>query len=105
MILQIKKKSRFLVRFEDIDHTRVRPEYYDEILKDLEWLGLSWNGEPWRQKDRFKHYEKALEQLKEMGVVYPCYCTRREIEEELSPSGSSSTGSRRASLSRDVSRT
>ncbi len=79
-----KEKSRFLVRFEDIDHTRVRPEYYDEILKDLEWLGLSWNGEPWRQKDRFKHYEKALEQLKEMGVVYPCYCTRRDIEEELS---------------------
>ena len=79
-----KEKSRFLVRFEDIDHTRVRPEYYDEILKDLKWLGLSWNGEPWRQKDRFKHYEKALEQLKEMGVVYPCYCTRRDIEEELS---------------------
>ncbi|MDG2401009.1 MAG: tRNA glutamyl-Q(34) synthetase GluQRS [Akkermansiaceae bacterium] len=75
--------SRFLVRFEDIDHTRVRPEYYGEILKDLEWLGFSWNGEPWRQKDRFNHYEKALEQLKEMGVVYPCYCTRREVEEEL----------------------
>jgi glutamyl-Q tRNA(Asp) synthetase len=38
-----KEESRFLVRFEDIDHTRVRPEYYDEILKDLEWLGLSWD--------------------------------------------------------------
>lgn len=75
--------SRFLVRFEDIDHTRARPEYYNKILEDLEWLGFSWSEEPWRQSDRFNHYEEALEQLKEMGVVYPCYCTRREIENEL----------------------
>lgn len=75
--------SRFLVRFEDIDHTRVRPEYYDEILADLDWLGFHWDGEPWRQIDRIDHYQVALETLKELNVVYPCYCTRREIETEL----------------------
>ena len=78
-----KEESRFVVRFEDIDYTRVRPEFYQDILDDLAWLGLSWDGEPWKQKERLKHYEKALEQLKKMGVVYPCYCTRREVEEEL----------------------
>ena len=75
--------SHFLVRFEDIDHTRVRPEYYGEILEDLDWLGFHWEEEPWRQIDRISRYQEALEALKELNVAYPCYCTRREIETEL----------------------
>lgn len=75
--------GRFLVRFEDIDHTRVRDEFYRGILEDLRWLGLEWDGEPWRQLDRLDHYQTALEHLKSLGIVYPCYCTRREIETEL----------------------
>lgn len=75
--------GRFLVRFEDIDHTRVRPEFYHEILADLRWLGLAWDGEPWKQLDRLDHYQAALDRLKALGVTYPCYCTRREIEAEL----------------------
>ena len=75
--------GRFLLRFEDIDHTRVRPEYYEGILEDLQWLGFSWDDEPWKQLDRLEHYQAALDQLKAMDVVYPCYCTRREIETEL----------------------
>mgnify|MGYP006083854009 FL=1 len=78
-----KKEGRFWVRFEDIDHTRVRPEYYDGILEDLQWLGLQWDGEPWQQLDRLDHYQGALEKLKELEVVYPCFCTRKEIETEL----------------------
>lgn len=75
--------GRFLVRFEDIDHTRVRPKYYEGILEDLQWLGLQWDETPWKQLDRLEYYQAALERLKELGVVYPCYCTRKEIEIEL----------------------
>jgi glutamyl-Q tRNA(Asp) synthetase len=75
--------GKFLLRFEDIDHTRVRPEYYDGILEDLRFLELDWDGEPWRQLNRLPHYQAALDSLKEMGVLYPCCCTRRDIESEL----------------------
>jgi len=78
-----KNEGQFILRFEDIDHTRIRPEFYDGILEDLTWLGLTWDAEPWRQLDRLDHYHKALEQLKKLGVIYPCYCTRKEIKDEL----------------------
>ncbi|WP_193214120.1 tRNA glutamyl-Q(34) synthetase GluQRS [Luteolibacter marinus] len=74
----------FLLRFEDIDHTRVREEYYAAIEEDLAWLGLEWPGPSLRQSDRAQAYAGALESLREAGVVYPCFCTRREIEEEVS---------------------
>ncbi len=82
-VIAHQEGGRFLVRFEDIDHTRVRPEFYEGILEDLTWLGLTWDEEPWRQLDRLAHYQKALDQLKKLGVIYPCYCTRKEIESEL----------------------
>jgi len=75
--------GRFLLRFEDIDHTRVRPEYYAAIEEDLRWLGLTWDGPALRQSDRSPAYAAALTRLQEMGAVYPCFCTRREIEEEI----------------------
>jgi len=78
-----EQRGRFLVRFEDIDHTRVRPEFYQGILEDLRWLGLDWDEEPWKQLDRLAHYQAGLDRLKALGIVYPCYCTRREIETEL----------------------
>ena len=74
-----KIEGEFLLRFEDIDHTRVREEYYRGIEEDLRWLGIAWKGEPWRQLDRFPAYEEALKSLKEMGLVYPCFCTRKEL--------------------------
>jgi glutamyl-Q tRNA(Asp) synthetase len=75
--------GKFLLRFEDIDHTRVRTEFYRAIEDDLRFLGLSWDGTPWRQLDRLPHYRSALDTLKSLGVLYPCYCTRREIKAEL----------------------
>lgn len=75
--------GKFLLRFEDIDHTRVRPEYYGQIEEDLRWLGLDWDGPALRQSGRTDAYADALERLRESGVVYPCFCTRREIEEEI----------------------
>ncbi|MDA0767319.1 MAG: tRNA glutamyl-Q(34) synthetase GluQRS [Verrucomicrobia bacterium] len=72
----------FLLRFEDIDHTRVRPEFYVAIEEDLRWLGLTWQGAPLHQTDRLPAYAAALEQLNATQVLYPCFCTRRDIAEE-----------------------
>lgn len=75
--------GRFLLRYEDIDHTRVRPEFYREIEEDLRWLGLDWDGPALRQSERGDAYAAALDRLRGEGSVYPCFCTRREIEEEV----------------------
>lgn len=71
--------GRFLLRFEDIDHTRVRPEFYLKIEEDLRWLGMDWEGHPVRQLDRWEAYEEALESLRRMGLLYPCFCTRKDL--------------------------
>ncbi len=73
----------FLLRHEDIDPTRVRPGFYQLIEDDLRWLGLDWDGEPLRQTQRVTAYEEALDQLRAAGLVYPCFCTRGEIQREL----------------------
>jgi len=78
-----REGGEFLLRFEDIDSTRVREEYYAEIMEDLQWLGLTWSEEPLRQLERLPVYMEALDALKAMQVVYPCFCTRREIQEEV----------------------
>lgn len=76
--------GEFLLRFEDIDHTRVREHFYGAIEDDLRWLGLDWSKPPIRQSTRNDAYTAALTCLQELGVVYPCFCTRREIEHEIS---------------------
>lgn len=73
------QNGSYLVRFEDIDHTRVRPEFYEAALEDLAWLSLSPDEEPLRQLDRLSFYQSALAQLRSLGVLYPCTCTRRDI--------------------------
>lgn len=78
-----KQGGRFLLRFEDIDHTRVKPEFYGAIEEDLHWLGLDWDGPALRQSQRTAAYAAALEDLRRTGVAYPCFCTRREIEDEV----------------------
>lgn len=77
------KDGRFLLRHEDIDSSRVREEYYGMIENDLKWLGLDWDGEPIRQTDRLDAYAEALEKLRTLGLVYPCFCTRKDIQREL----------------------
>lgn len=74
--------GRFLLRFEDIDALRVRGEFYQGIEEDLQWLGLPWDEEPLRQTNRSNAYEAAINALREQDLVYPCFCTRREIQEE-----------------------
>lgn len=82
----------FLLRHEDIDATRVRDEYYAEIEADLRWLGLAWDGVALRQRDRLAAYDAALAQLREHDLAYPCFCTRREIQEEVAASGAAPQG-------------
>jgi glutamyl-Q tRNA(Asp) synthetase len=78
-----QKGGGFLLRFEDIDFTRVKPMFYEAIEEDLHWLGLAWDGTALRQSERTAAYASALEDLRRAGVAYPCFCTRREIEEEV----------------------
>lgn len=76
--------ARFLVRVEDLDPQRSRPEFERSQLADLAALGLDWDEAPVRQSERIEHYEAALTQLDEAGRLYPCYCTRAEIREAAS---------------------
>lgn len=71
------------LRIEDIDTTRSRPVFEAGICEDLAWLGLDWPEPVMRQSERGAAYEAALERLRTAGLVYPCTCTRREIEAAL----------------------
>ncbi len=71
----------FLLRFEDLDSSTVRAEHYATQADDIEALGLHWDGEPVNQSDRRHLYNSALERLSGEGLVFSCYCSRREIRE------------------------
>ena len=78
--------GRFLLRLEDIDTSRVRPEFEESIFTDLEWLGLEWETPVRRQSEHMKDYSAALGRLGDMGLLYPCFCTRGEIMAEIEQS-------------------
>ena len=69
----------FRLRIEDIDGTRSRPEHVAGIIEDLNWLGVAWDGDIVFQSQRLDHYDAALERLRQMGLLYPCFCTRADI--------------------------
>ena len=71
--------GRYLVRIEDIDPTRCRPEFTARILADLDWLELASDGPVIRQSDRFGLYAQALDKLRGADLLYPCFCTRGDI--------------------------
>lgn len=71
--------GRFLVRIEDIDRTRCRPEYEAGIFRDLAWLGLTWEEPVRRQSEHFSDYADALRRLEAMGLVYPAFLSRGEV--------------------------
>lgn len=75
--------GRFLLRIEDIDRQRSKPEWLAQLLDDLRWLGIGWDAEPLRQSDRMPAYAAALDQLWAQGLLYPCGCTRRDIDTAL----------------------
>lgn len=74
--------GRFLLRIEDIDVTRCRPELAAAIEEDLAWLGLAWERPVRRQSEHFADYRAAFASLKERGLLYPCFCSRKDIAAE-----------------------
>ncbi len=84
--------GRFLVRIEDIDGARCRPEFATAILDDLAWLGLDWERPERVQSEHMAEYRAALARLDAMGLLYPCFCTRADIAREIGRSGAAPHG-------------
>ncbi|HEX9947569.1 MAG TPA: tRNA glutamyl-Q(34) synthetase GluQRS [Allosphingosinicella sp.] len=82
------RDGAFLLRIEDIDPGRSRPEHVDSIIEDLAWLGIEWDGEIIFQSERLPLYAEALDRLRQAGLVYPCFCTRSVIAAEIAASAS-----------------
>ncbi len=79
--------GRFLLRIEDIDPGRCRPEFDAGILEDLTWLGLTWEEPVMRQSARMDAYAAALSGLQQRDLLYPCFCTRKDIQREIDDAG------------------
>lgn len=79
--------GRFLLRIEDIDGGRRRPDFDAAILDDLAWLGLDWDGPVRRQSEHMDEYRAALDRLDARGLIYPCFCTRKAIRAEIAAAG------------------
>lgn len=84
--------GRFILRIEDIDATRCRPEFERGIVDDLAWLGLAWEQPVRRQSEHMADYAVALATLRDRGLVYPCFCTRAEIRAEIARAGEAPHG-------------
>jgi len=78
--------GRFLLRIEDIDQGRCRPEFESAILEDLAWLGLDWEDPVRRQSEHMSDYRWALDALDGWGLLYPCFCTRKDLRAEAAGS-------------------
>lgn len=89
---QAGEHGRFLLRIEDIDQTRCRPEYLDAIFEDLAWLGLEWEQPVRLQSAHFTDFQHALDRLTDMGLLYPCFCTRKDIQAEVARIGNAPHG-------------
>jgi glutamyl-Q tRNA(Asp) synthetase len=84
--------GRFLLRIEDIDHTRCRPHFTDAIIEDLGWLGLDWDGPIRKQSEHLADYRAALARVEALELLYPCFCTRRDIQAEIARAGGAPQG-------------
>jgi glutamyl-Q tRNA(Asp) synthetase len=82
----------FILRIEDIDEGRCRPEFEQGIYEDLRWLGLDWQTPVRRQSDYMDDYKEALHKLSELDLLYPCFCTRKEIQDEIARAASAPHG-------------
>jgi len=84
----LQQGGRFLLRIEDIDQSRCKPHYEQAIYQDLKWVGLSWEDPVRRQSDHMGDYRMALERLDQKNVLFPCFCTRKDIRREIEKSAS-----------------
>ncbi len=79
--------GQFHLRIEDIDQGRRRPQFETAIYEDLAWLGITWEHPVRRQSDHLAEYQAALDKLDARGLLYPCFCTRKEIQAEIARAG------------------
>ncbi|MDP6572645.1 MAG: tRNA glutamyl-Q(34) synthetase GluQRS [Rhodospirillales bacterium] len=79
--------GHLILRIEDIDAGRCRPQFEEAIYQDLAWLGLAWEEPVRRQSDHMDDYAGALARLDGLGLLYPCFCTRREVAAEIARAG------------------
>jgi glutamyl-tRNA synthetase len=79
-LLARREGGSFLLRIEDTDAARSRPEHTQALIEDLAWLGLAWAGEPLHQSARAATYDAQLVKLGAAGLTYPCFCSQRELE-------------------------
>ena len=84
--------GRFVLRIEDIDQSRCRPEFEDAIYEDLAWLGLSWETPVRKQSEHYSDYRQGLKKLEQLGLLYPCFCTRADIRREIENAASAPHG-------------
>jgi glutamyl-Q tRNA(Asp) synthetase len=87
-----RRHGHFLLRIEDIDQGRTREVFESAIYEDLAWLGLDWETPVRRQSEHMEDYVAALTRLDELGVIYPCFCSRREIRAEIKHAGEAPHG-------------
>ena len=87
-----ERDGEFLLRIEDIDPGRSRPEFVTGIIEDLAWLGLAFDRDIMHQSRRLPIYADSLNRLKERGLIYPCFCTRAAIAAEVKASASAPHG-------------
>lgn len=83
--------GKLVLRIEDLDPDRCRPEYADTLKRDLQWLGLTWDTEQIPQSKRSDAYRAEFEQLEKKGRIYPCYCSRGELHAASAPHASDGT--------------
>jgi len=84
--------GELILRNEDLDRSRCRPEFVTTMIEDMHWLGLEWSEgpdrggpfAPYNQSDRIHHYRAALEQLRQQDLIYPCACSRKDIQQAVS---------------------
>ena len=74
------KGGKFFLRLDDIDQSRARDHWAKQLQDDLHWLGVTWDGPIWSQNTRTDRYRAAIQTLWDMGLLYPCYCTRADIK-------------------------
>lgn len=80
-----KCKGSIILRLEDLDKERSHKRYCDAIMRDYEWMGLSWDRGPYYQHDRADIYEDAFKEIKEKCSVYPCFCSRADLRASSAP--------------------
>lgn len=78
-----RAKGSILLRFDDLDRSRCRPEFIESAMEDLKWLGLNWDGEPVVQSSRIDRYRAALAKLYQARLIYPCERSRRDVAEAI----------------------